>query len=130
MASGSVENTPAACAAAPGKRSARGHRHDLPEVTFVRCGIAAATPRPQHAAMTVLMRTLLQPMNLAAVLSCLAVALALRADSGADQPLVWMLVLGYLLALLGGHVSPRHRRRVGTALVVSFQADSAPGLAG
>ena len=76
-------------------------------------------------AMTVLMRTLLQPMNLAAVLTCLAVALALRADSGVDQPLMWALLLGYLLALLAGDFLPRHRRAVGTALLLSFQAISA-----
>ena len=79
-------------------------------------------------AMPPVLRTLLQPMNLAAVLTCLAVALALRADSGADQPLMWALLLGYLLALLAGDFLPRHRQRAGTALLLAFQALSALSL--
>ncbi|MCY7355200.1 MAG: histidine kinase [Lysobacter sp.] len=72
--------------------------------------------------MPSVLRTLLQPMNLAALLTWLAVALGLRAEDAAHKPLMWALLVGYLLALLAGDFLPRHRQRIGVALLLSIQA--------
>ncbi|MGH8076156.1 MAG: sensor histidine kinase, partial [Lysobacter sp.] len=68
------------------------------------------------------LRTLLQPMILAAVVTWLAVALGLRAEADAHKPLMWALMLGYLLALLGGEFIPHHRQRLGNVVLLTIQA--------
>ena len=68
------------------------------------------------------LRTLLQPMNLAALLTCLAVALALRAEDSAEWPAMGALLLGYLLALLAGDFLPRRWQRPGQALLLATEA--------
>src|SRR5690606_27325138 len=61
------------------------------------------------AIMPVILRSLLQPMHLAALVTWLAVALALRAEGVALQPLMWMLLVAYLVALLSADLLPRER---------------------
>lgn len=78
--------------------------------------------------MPPVLRTLLQPMNLAALITWLAVALGLRFEDAAYKPLMWALLLGYLLALLAGDFVPRHRQRVGVALLLAIQAACALAL--
>ncbi|MCA1713621.1 MAG: histidine kinase [Gammaproteobacteria bacterium] len=72
--------------------------------------------------MPTALRTLLQPLHLAALLTCLAVALALRAEDAADKPLMWMLLLGYVLALLAGDFVARFWQRSGRAMLLAIQA--------
>ncbi len=72
--------------------------------------------------MPPVLRSLLQPLNLAGVITWLAVALALRAEDAGRQPLLWALLVAYLLALLAGDLLPRHRQRIGTALLLAVQA--------
>lgn len=78
--------------------------------------------------MPTVLRTLLQPMNLAALLTWLAVALALRAEDAALKPVMWALLLGYLLALLAGDFLPRHRQRIGSAALLAVEASCALAL--
>lgn len=61
------------------------------------------------AAMPVFLRSLLQPMNLAALVTWLAVALALRAEAHPLQPWLWTLLVAYLVALLSADLLPRQR---------------------
>jgi len=72
--------------------------------------------------MATVLRPLLQPMNLAALVTWLAVALALRAEDVTRQPLLWTLLLGYLLALLAGDLVPRHRQPAGRAVLLAIEA--------
>lgn len=68
------------------------------------------------------LRTLLQPMNLAALITWLAVALGLQLEDAAHKPLMWALMFGYLLALLAGDFVPLHRQRLGVAALLAIQA--------
>lgn len=72
--------------------------------------------------MPTVLRSLLQPMNLAALVTWLAVALGLRLEDAGDQPMSWALLVAYLLALLACDFVPRHRQRSGTALLLAMQA--------
>ncbi len=78
--------------------------------------------------MANVLRTLLHPMNLAALVTWLAVAISLRAEDAARLPLLWTLLATYLMALLGGDWVPRHRQRVGRVLLLATQAVCALGL--
>jgi len=80
--------------------------------------------------MANVLRTLLQPMNLAGLVTWLAVALSLRAEDGTHKPLMWALLLGYLLAVLAVDLVPRHRQRLGVALLLAVQAACALALVG
>ena len=72
--------------------------------------------------MATVLRTLLQPMNLAGVVTWLAVALGLRAESDLHKPLMWTLLLVYLLGLLVGDFLPRQWQRLGVALSLVVEA--------
>jgi signal transduction histidine kinase len=81
-------------------RSARSHRHDLPEVTFCIDGIASAASHPQHGAMLQRLRPLLTPLHGAALLTWLAVAVSMRFMSPDRLVLGWVLLVAWLLAFL------------------------------
>lgn len=110
------------------RRSPGGHDIDLPEVTFCHCVIASRASAPQHGAMSTVLRSLLQPLTLAAMFTWLAVALGLRAEDAGHKPLLWTLLLAYLLALLCGDFLPRHRKRIGTAVLLAIEAACALAL--
>lgn len=66
------------------------------------------------------LRTLLQPMMLAALVTWAAVVLGLRSDASGQRPLMLGLALAYLAALLAIDLLPRHlsRRLVNPLLAV------------
>ncbi len=66
-------------------------------------------------------RTLLQPLNLAALATWAAVALGLRFEDPVPEPLTWTLLIAYLLALLAGDFVPRHWPRISRALLLAVQ---------
>jgi len=84
--------------------------------------IASGTRTGQHGAMPAVLRTLLHPMSLAALVTWLAVALALRVEDPALRPLLWALLVTYLIALLAGDFLPRQRQRIGCALLLAVEA--------
>lgn len=67
-----------------------------------------------------LLRALLQPMILAALVTWLAVVLGLRAEAAGQRPLMWTLAALYLAALLASDFVPRRlaRRIAPPALLV------------
>ena len=81
------------------RSGAGGHHFEVPEVTFARGAIASGAVHGQHRRMPPALRTLLQPLNLAGVLTWLAVALSLRAESGAMGP-TWAALLAFLALFL------------------------------
>ncbi|HEV8694313.1 MAG TPA: histidine kinase, partial [Lysobacter sp.] len=81
-------------------RSAHGHHHRLPEVTFCVNGIASAAPSTQHGAMFQRLRSLLTPLHAAALLTWLAVAVSMRFMSPDRLVLGWLLLVAWLLAFL------------------------------
>lgn len=83
-----------------GGRSACGHRFDLPEVTFRLNGIASPGPPSQHERMWQRARTLLEPLNIAALLAWLAVALSMQLVSAERLLVGWSLLVAWLLAFL------------------------------
>ncbi len=72
--------------------------------------------------MSNVVRVLLHPMNLAALVTWLAVAISLRVEDAARLPLLWTLLVTYLIAMLGGDFVPRHGQRIGRALLLGTQA--------
>ncbi|MDQ3288076.1 MAG: histidine kinase [Pseudomonadota bacterium] len=72
--------------------------------------------------MPPILRTLLQPMNRAALLTCLAVALALRAEQLSNLPLMATLLLTYTAALMAVDLVPRRWRETGVALLLATEA--------
>lgn len=74
------------------------------------------------------LRTLLQPMNLAALITCLAVGLALHVENVADRPLMGSLLLAFLLALLSADLVPHRWRDVVLPLLLTTQAACALAL--
>ncbi|MDQ3056395.1 MAG: hypothetical protein M3Q96_01405, partial [Pseudomonadota bacterium] len=104
------------------------HQFDLPEVTFDACAIATRAISPQHRAMPAFLRTLLQPMNLAALVTWMAVALGLQAEDVTYRPLMWLLLAGYLSALLACDFIPLHRRQPGLAALMAIEATCALAL--
>ncbi len=74
------------------------------------------------------LRTLLQPMNLAALITCLAVGLALHVENVADRPLMGSLLLAFLLALLSADLVPRRWRDAVLPLLLTTQAACALAL--
>ncbi|MCD9004958.1 histidine kinase [Luteimonas sp. XNQY3] len=91
--------------------AAVGHRSDLPEVTFCRAPIAAAGDGLQHGAM-VKPHRLLEPLNLAALLTLGAVAFSMRYVDPARQATAWMLLGLFSLGFLSLSVWPPRLRRV------------------
>ena len=85
-----------ACAPAP---AAGGHDFALPEVTFGTNAIATVPWTPQHGCMHETLRKLLQPLNLAALGTLVAVGLSLRWISSQQAALGWSLLLAYTLIL-------------------------------
>ncbi|HEY0503000.1 MAG TPA: histidine kinase [Lysobacter sp.] len=99
------------CARTGPRRSARGHRGDLPEVTSCTGGIAARARRTQHGAMHERLRQALQPLNLAAAFTLAAIGYGLRYEVPAQQqPLAWLLLGAMLLGILALDWMPRHPR--------------------
>lgn len=72
----------------------------MPEVTFGGGRIANAADTPQHAGMRALLRHLLQPLNLALLLTWLAVGLSLRDAEPQSLALCWSLMVAFLVASL------------------------------
>jgi len=83
----------------------------VPEVTFCRAPIAAARAALQHGAM-VKPRRLLEPLNLAALLTLGAVAFSMRYVDPARQATAWMLLGLFSLGFLSLSVWPPRLRRV------------------
>ncbi|MEI2432303.1 histidine kinase [Lysobacter yananisis] len=116
-----------AARAAPG-----GHRCAVPEVTFGAGPVATAARAAQHGRMPMPppLRTLLQPLNLPAVLSWLGVGLSLPYDRATQGPLVWTVMAVFLFAFLGDELVGTARARRGfwfslqatTALAICYLA--------
>jgi signal transduction histidine kinase len=108
-------------------RSPGGHRSDLPEVTFDVRRIASTGPDPQHGRMPERLRLLLQPLNLAAILTLATVAVSLRHEAGLSMPLAWALIGAYLAGFLAsGQLPPG--RPVAQAALHAFAAACALAL--
>ncbi len=87
--------------AAPALRSDAGsHRSAVPEVTFGRHRIAKPAGTPQHGRMRALLRHLLQPLNLALLLTWAAVAISLPTENPPSLALCWALMALFLLCSL------------------------------
>lgn len=72
----------------------------VPEVTFGAGRIANTAATPQHAGMRALLRHLLRPLNLALLLTWLAVGLSLKDAEPQSLALCWSLMAVFLLASL------------------------------
>lgn len=72
----------------------------VPEVTFNAPCIANATITPQHAGMRALLRHLMQPLNLALLLTWLAVGISLQDAQPRSLALCWALMAAFLVASL------------------------------
>ncbi|MCF7223635.1 sensor histidine kinase [Marilutibacter chinensis] len=81
-------------------RSARGHRLRVPEVTFASRAIACLPRRSQHGGMRPALRPLLQPLNLAAIVTVATVGLVLQHELGDKATHAWALLGVFVLALL------------------------------
>lgn len=108
--------------ARPGSGAA-GHPGEVPEVTFCAHAIADAARAPQHGGMRETLARLLHPLNLAGVLTWLAVAMALRGDHVS----AWQtgaLLAAWLLAFLGSSTAcvGRPRLRIAFLLVEAASA--------
>ena len=77
-----------------------GHRFDLPEVTFCARGIAKPAPHQQHGGMSWLRRILLQPMNVALLLTWLAVWVSFSGIPPVHRTATAVLMCVFLLAAL------------------------------
>jgi signal transduction histidine kinase len=98
--------------AASGSRSAAdSHYRAVPEVTFAAARIANAAHSPQHAGMRALLSHLLRPLNLALLLTWLAVGLSLQDAKPQSLALCWGLMVAFLVASLVcdlPQLRPRH----------------------
>src|SRR5690625_4162006 len=90
-----------------GHRSPRGHLCMVPEVTFCAGSVARTgratqhgTPAPWRRAMRGHLAPLLQPLNLAALLTLLTVAVSIHGELGPQRPLGWALLLGFSVLFL------------------------------
>jgi signal transduction histidine kinase len=72
----------------------------VPEVTFDAARIANAARTPQHAGMRALLSHLLKPLNLALLLTWLAVGLSLQDAEPRSLALCWSLMVAFLVASL------------------------------
>uniref|UniRef100_UPI003F4D76AB sensor histidine kinase n=1 Tax=Lysobacter firmicutimachus TaxID=1792846 RepID=UPI003F4D76AB len=99
------------CAAARTGTGARSRQSTLPEVTFCVAAIACARRGAQHPAMPGRLRSLLQPLNLPAVLTWLAVLLSLRYDNDAERGAQWLAMALFLACFLGHDLLPPSRPR-------------------
>lgn len=113
---------PSARAGVPGR-----HRFDLPEVTFCGPGIASARVGPQHGAMRLLRQLFLQPLNIALLLTWLAVALALSDNVAGPLTLAWTLMGVFLLSALLARPGADASRPYG-ALLLATQVACGLGL--
>ena len=83
----------------------------VPEVTFATARIANAAHSPQHAGMRALLSRLLKPLNLALLLTWLAVGLSLQDAQPQSLALCWGLMVAFLVASLVcdlPQLRPRH----------------------
>ncbi len=88
--------------ARPGSGAA-GHPSEVPEVTFCTRAIADTARAPQHGGMRETLARLLHPLNLAGVVTWLAVAMSLRGSTPAWQ--IDALLVAWLLAFLGANTA-------------------------
>jgi signal transduction histidine kinase len=116
MLGGSRRRWPPSSSGAWPPRSPAGQESDLPEVTFDADRIASTAAGLQHARMPERMRQLLQPLNLAAMLTLVTVAVSLRNEAGTSMPLAYALIGAYLAAFLACDVVPPQRRWMQAAL--------------
>lgn len=68
--------------------------------------------------ITLLRKTILQPMNLPALLTCLAVALSLRYSSDGKSPMLWLAMAAFTASFLAKDFVPKHRTGWRTAFLV------------
>lgn len=80
------------------------------------------------AAMPTHLRATLQPTHLAALVTWLAVALGLRAEQAAQRPLMWTLLLAFLVMLFAADFVPRRHQRLGVPLLLALEAACALAL--
>ena len=90
----------------------------VPEVTFGGGCIANAADTPQHARMRALLRHLLRPLNLALLLTWLAVGLSLRDAEPQSLALCWSLMVVFLIASLSCDLPQLKPRQVNALLAV------------
>lgn len=90
----------------------------MPEVTFGGVRIANAATTPQHAGMRALLRHLLRPLNLALLLTWLAVGLSLRDAEPQSLALCWSLMAVFLVASLSCDLPQLSSRQVNALLAV------------
>lgn len=100
----------AACGFPGNARSPGSHRCHLPKVTFCATAIVSVRPRAQHGRVLERLRLLLQPLNLAAILTLLTVGASLRLEVDLSLPLAWLLLSGYLTVYLLGELVPQRSR--------------------
>lgn len=90
----------------------------MPEVTFDAGRIANAAATPQHAGMRALLRHLLRPLNLALLLTWLAVGISLKDAEPQSLALCWSLMAVFLVASLGCDLPQLSARQVNALLAV------------
>src|SRR4051812_33788118 len=95
---------------------ARSHQSAVPEVTFGCTGVANRALAHQHACMRAMLSQLLQPLNLALMLTWTAVGISLRDVEPQSAVLCAGLMVIFLMASLSCSV-PRLRSWMGTSLL-------------
>jgi hypothetical protein len=98
-------------------RSPDGHRIDLPEVTFGVRRIATPRTAPQHGRMDNRLRSLLRPLNLAALCTLSAVALSLRWIAPERALAGWAVLAAFTAAFLL-HDAAERRPWLGHAMLL------------
>jgi len=78
----------------------------VPEVTFCDRCIAIAWRRPQHGGMRDFLAKLLQPLNLAGLLTWVAVGLSFADSPAGHTPTLWAMMLVFILGFLLNDAAP------------------------
>nr|WP_255682080.1 histidine kinase [Luteimonas sp. BDR2-5] len=90
----------------------------MPEVTFCAIAIAVRRARLQHGAVHDVRHRLLNPLNVAALLTLGAVALSLRFYDAAVAAWAWWLLGAYAVGFLALSMVPAHMRRLDAAILL------------
>ncbi len=97
-----------------------GHLCDLPEVTFCRGPLVAGRGLTEHGRMR--LKSLLQPLNLAAIVTVVAVGATLSGLPTAHWPLVYGLLSVFAVLMLLADLAPRAPRWVHHAALAAMGA--------
>lgn len=77
-----------------------GHHAEVPEVTFCRPTLVSVPSRAQHRDMAIPLKPLLQPLNLAGLVTLGAVGLTLPRDAGTAMLLAYALLAAFALLMV------------------------------